>query len=120
MSADPSSTSTHVTYANDLNFADEVLRSELPVLVDVSAEWCAPCRAAAPIVAELAQRFRGRLKVVELDGGNSPLTSAQLQVRGFPTFLGFSRGKLIERSVGFGGRKPLEALANSLLAADPD
>jgi thioredoxin 1 len=102
-----------------LNFAPEVLSSELPVLIDVSADWCAPCKAAAPIVHELAERHAGRLKVVMIDGSESPDLVAMLGVRGFPTFIGVVRGELVVRQAGFGGRRGLEALADKLLAALP-
>jgi thioredoxin 1 len=104
--------------ANELNFQDVVLDSELPVLLDVSATWCPPCRAAAPVLTELARRYQGKLKVVEVDGGESPALVARLGVRGFPTFLGFVGGKVVERRAGFAGKKALEGLAASILQAD--
>jgi thioredoxin 1 len=103
--------------ANEHNFQELVVDSEIPVLLDVSAAWCAPCKAAAPVVAELARRYQGRLRVVEIDGGESPGLTARLKVRGFPTFLGFVGGNIVERRAGFGGAKSLEALAEALLAA---
>lgn len=101
---------------NGLSFAQEVLKSDLPVLIDVTAEWCAPCKAAAPIVAELAQRHAGRLKVVVIDGDDAELV-ATLGVRGFPTFLGFRGGEIVARQAGFGGKRGLEQLADALLSA---
>jgi thioredoxin 1 len=100
---------------NGLSFAQEVLQSELPVLIDVWADWCPPCKAAAPVIAELAARHAGRLKVVAIDGGDSPDLVAQLGVRGFPTFLAVRGGTIVARQAGFGGRRGLEALAESLL-----
>src|SRR5687767_10580737 len=100
---------------NGLSFATEVLKSPLPVLIDVTAEWCPPCKAAAPVVMELAQRYAGRLKVVVIDGGESPDLVATLGVRGFPTFLGLSGAEIITRQAGFGGRRGLEALVEGLL-----
>ena len=98
-----------------LDFDDQVLSADLPVFVDISAEWCAPCRVAAPVVAALAARHEGALKVVEIDGGACPELVARLGVRGFPTFLGIVRGEIVERRLGFGGAKPLEKLAETLL-----
>lgn len=101
---------------NSLSFAHEVLKSDIPVLIDVTADWCPPCRAAAPVVAELAERHAGRLKVVVLDGGEAPDLVATLGVRGFPTFLGVRGGEIVTRQAGFGGRRGLEQLVESLLA----
>jgi thioredoxin 1 len=104
-----------VTSVNELNFEQEVLKSSDPVLIDVSAAWCGPCKLAHPVVAELARSHAGRLKIVEIDGGESPELVARLGVRGFPTFLGVVRGQVVDRRVGFGGRRPLEELARALI-----
>lgn len=101
---------------NGLSFAQEVLHSDVPVLIDVWAEWCPPCKAAAPILVELAARHSGRLKVVAIDGGEAADLVATLGVRGFPTFIGVRNGEIVLRQAGFGGRKNLETLAESLLA----
>lgn len=101
---------------NGLSFAAEVLKSELPVLIDVTAEWCPPCKAAAPVIEELAQRYAGRLKVVLIDGGECPDLVATLGVRGFPTFLGVRSAEVVARQAGFGGKRGLEAFAAELLA----
>src|SRR5690349_4082843 len=101
---------------NGLSFATEVLKSELPVLIDVTAEWCPPCKAAAPVIEELALRYAGRLKVVVVDGGECPDLVATLGVRGFPTFLGFRSAQVVARQAGFGGKRGLEAFAEGLLA----
>lgn len=104
---------------NGLNFSQEVAQSELPVLIDVSADWCPPCKAAAPVIHELAKRHAGRLKVVMVDGNQSPDLIATLGVRGFPTFIGVVRGEVVVRQAGFGGRRGLEQLVERLLAESP-
>jgi thioredoxin 1 len=101
---------------NSLSFAQEVLKSELPVLIDVTAEWCPPCKAAAPIIDDLATKHAGRLKVVVIDGEEAADLVSTLGVRGFPTFLGVRGGTIVARQAGFGGRRGLEKLAESLLA----
>ena len=106
-----------VTFVNELNFDDEVRNSKVPVLIDVSTRWCAPCRVAAPLVVELAKRHQGALKVVAIDGDECPHLTGELGVRGFPTFLGVVAGCVVSRRVGFGGKAPLAALAEELLAA---
>jgi thioredoxin 1 len=102
---------------NGLSFAEEVLQSELPVLIDVSTEWCPPCKAAAPVVHDLAQRHAGRLKVVMIDGDACAELVATLGVRGFPTFLCVRSGEVVARQAGFGGKRGLEALVDRLLEA---
>jgi thioredoxin len=109
-------THPNVLTVNGLNFEDEVLRSPVPVLVDVSTEWCAPCRVAAPVVAELAQQHHGRLKVVAIDGDESPDLVARLGVRGFPTFLGYVGGQKVESTAGFYGKKKLAEFSARLLS----
>jgi thioredoxin 1 len=108
--------SIHVIPVNELNFETEVVQSQVPVFVDVSAAWCGPCKAARPVVAELAERHHGALKVVEIDGDESPDLVARLGVRGFPTFLGLLKGEIVERRAGFGGKRPLDELAASLVS----
>ena len=108
--------SSHVVFVNELNFEREVLGATMPVLIDVSADWCAPCKAAAPVIAELAARHAGSLKVVAIDGGESPGLTARFGVRGFPTFIGMIRGDVMERRAGFAGKRALEQLATDLLS----
>lgn len=100
---------------NGLSFAHEVLNSDLPVFIDVSSEWCPPCKLAAPIVAELAERHAGKLKVVMIDGDEAPDLVAELGVRGVPTFLGVRNGQIVARQAGFGGRHGLDAIVQQLL-----
>jgi thioredoxin 1 len=102
---------------SDHNYADEVERSELPVFIDVSAEWCPPCKAAAPVVEEIAKSKAGKLKVVAIDGGDSPELVARLGVRGFPTFLGVVRGEVVFRRAGFAGKRALEAFSEEICRA---
>jgi thioredoxin 1 len=96
---------------NGLNFEAEVLNARTPVLVDVSAAWCGPCRMAAPVIAEIAQNAPESLKVVVIDGDESPELVQALRVRGFPTFIVFENGEEIRRSAGFAGRGALRKLA---------
>ena len=84
----------------DRTFAQEVLQSTPPVLVDVWADWCGPCKAIAPIVEELAREYEGRLKVMKLDVDENPRTASTYQVQSLPTLLVFKDGRLAERIVG--------------------
>jgi thioredoxin 1 len=102
---------------NELNFEAEVEQSALPVLIDVTAAWCSPCKVARPVVAELAKQHEGALKVVEIDGGESPALAQRLGVRGYPTFIAVARGEIIDRRMGFGGKRPLVELVQAALDA---
>lgn len=86
--------------ADDTTFADVVVGSSLPVLVDIWAPWCGPCRAVAPVVEQLATEHAGRLKVVKVNADHSPRVSADHQVTGIPTLLLYDGGKEIARTVG--------------------
>jgi thioredoxin 1 len=89
-----------VLEVTDSTFAQEVLQSTPPVLVDVWADWCGPCKAIAPIVEELAREYEGQLKVMKLDVDENPRTASAYRVQSIPTLLVFKDGKLAERIVG--------------------
>ncbi|GAA4184571.1 thioredoxin [Gryllotalpicola kribbensis] len=86
--------------ADDATFDEAVARSSLPVLVDVWAPWCGPCRAIAPVVEQLATENAGRLKVVKLNADESPGVAARHQVTGIPTLLFYAGGRETSRTVG--------------------
>lgn len=100
------------TTVNDLSFDSEVLGADRPVLVDVAAPWCAPCRAAEPVLAELARQRASTLKVVRIDGEESPALVARLGVRGYPTFLLYEHGRELRRQAGFRGINALRDFAD--------
>lgn len=87
----------------DANFSDEVLNSEVPVLVDFWAEWCAPCKALAPHVDTLAAENDGKLKVVKLDIQSNMKTAMSHRVSSIPTLVVFKGGSEVGRQQGAGG-----------------
>jgi len=85
---------------SDATFQREVLESSLPVLVDLWAPWCGPCRMIAPVVEKLARDYAGRLKVAKLNVDENPQTALRYQVQGIPTLLLFKGGRVADRIVG--------------------
>tara|TARA_Y100001960_G_scaffold196110_1_gene205206 strand:+ start:333 stop:662 length:330 start_codon:yes stop_codon:yes gene_type:complete len=84
----------------DDNFQEEVLNSEIPVLVDFWADWCQPCKMIAPSVAQVADEYDGKIKVGKLDVDSNPRTSTALNIRGIPALLIFNEGKPIDQIIG--------------------
>jgi len=85
---------------NDSNFENEVINSELPVIVDFWAEWCAPCRLIAPLVDDIGNEYEGKLKVGKLDVDSNPQTSMKYGIRSIPTLLIFKGGQPVETIIG--------------------
>ncbi len=84
----------------DADFTEEVLNSDLPVLVDFWADWCGPCKMVAPVVEELADDYDGKLKVMKVDVDASPQTASNYGIRSIPTLLIFKDGKPVQQVVG--------------------
>lgn len=89
----------------DDGFKQDVLDSDVPVLVDFWATWCGPCRALAPHVEAVAQEFGEAIKVVKLDIDSNPQTPAKYGIRGVPTLLMFKGGDVVDKLVGNPGSK---------------
>jgi thioredoxin 1 len=93
------------------NFQSEVLDAEVPVVVDLWAAWCGPCRMVAPIIEELAEDYHGRIKVAKLDVDAEPALAAKFGVASIPTILLFQGGEVVASAVG---ARPKAALAEAL------
>ncbi|MBD3233386.1 MAG: thioredoxin [candidate division Zixibacteria bacterium] len=90
----------NITEFTDSNWDDEVLKSDLPVVIDFWAEWCGPCRMVAPIVEELSDEYNGKVKFGKLDVDNNSGTAARYGIRSIPTLLIFKNGDEVGRLIG--------------------
>ena len=99
----------------DKNFETEVLKSDLPVLVDFWAEWCGPCKMIAPSVEELAAEFEGRAKIGKLDVDNNQVTAGKYGIRSIPSLLIFKGGEVAEQIVGAVPKDQLQSKLEAVL-----
>jgi thioredoxin 1 len=99
----------------DASFENEILKSETPVLIDFWAEWCAPCRAIAPIVKALAASYSGKVKVVKMNIDENPGTPGRYGVRAIPTVLAFKNGAVVGQITGARPKSAFEDLVQKLL-----
>ena|SRR3990167_1660502 len=102
--------SENVKQATDSNFSSEVLKSNLPVLVDFWAEWCGPCRAIAPIVDALAKDYSGKFGFYKMNVDDNQQTPSQFGIRSIPTLLVFKNGQKVDQIIGSVPRGTLEDL----------
>jgi thioredoxin 1 len=107
-----SDTIVHVT---DASFENEVIKSDLPVLVDFWAAWCGPCKMIAPILDDIAKEYAGKLKVAKMDVDANGDTPAKFGIRGIPTIILFKNGSAEATKVGALTKAQLTAFANAAL-----
>lgn len=103
-----------ITITDD-NFESEVLKSDIPVLIDFWAIWCGPCKIIAPIVEQIAEEYNGKLKVGKLDVDSNQESSIKYGVRSIPTLLIFKNGQVKETIIGAVAKQNILQKINSLL-----
>jgi len=99
----------------DDTFETEVLKAQTPAIIDFWAEWCAPCRAIAPIVKELASQYEGKVKVVKMNIDENPATPGRYGVRAIPTILAFKDGTVVDQITGARPKAAFAEMAEKLV-----
>ncbi len=107
--------SNSIKHVTDSSFENDVLKADLPVLVDYWAPWCGPCKMIAPLLDEAAEQYQGRVIIAKVNVDDNPEASAKFGVRGIPTLMLFKDGKVTETKVGAMSKSQLSAFLDNAL-----
>jgi len=108
--------SENVLELTDANFEEQVLKSDVPVLVDFWAEWCMPCKMLAPTIEEVATEYQGRIKVGNVDTDSNRKIAMKFDIRAIPTLILFKDGKVAKKFVGLQQKADFTAAIDQVLA----
>ncbi|HLU61534.1 MAG TPA: thioredoxin TrxA [Gammaproteobacteria bacterium] len=107
--------SEKIVHTTDSNFEADVLKSDLPVLVDYWAEWCGPCKMIAPVLDDIAEEYDGKVRIVKLNIDENPQTPPKYGIRGIPTLMLFKNGAVEATKVGAVSKSQLAAFIDANL-----
>ncbi len=107
--------SQQIVHVSDSSFEQDVLKSNVPVLLDFWAEWCGPCKMIAPMLDQIAAEYAGRVRVAKMNVDESPKTPAQFNVRSIPTLILFKNGKAEGQKIGAVRKADVAAFLDSKL-----
>ena len=99
----------------DANFEEEIIKSDIPVMVDFWAEWCGPCKMVGPVVEELAQEYKGKIKIAKMDVDANRDTPAKFGIRNIPTLILFKGGEVAKMIIGAQPKSHLDEELKKLL-----
>jgi thioredoxin 1 len=99
----------------DDNFDDEIVKSDMPAMVDFWAEWCGPCKVVGPVVEELAKEYEGKIKIAKMDVDKNRQTPARFGIRNIPTLIMFKAGEVVQTIVGAQTKSRLDEELRKLL-----
>lgn len=111
--------STNVVVLTEANFQTEVISASMPVLVDFWAPWCGPCRTLGPIIDEIADDYRGRVKVGKVNVDEAPALAQRYGIQGIPTLLYFTNGRVVDQSLGILSKRDLSSRLDKLRPSTP-
>lgn len=112
-------TNNEIVHLTEDTFEQQVVASDIPVVIDFWAPWCAPCRSIAPILEKLAEQYAGRVKVAKINIDEEPGLAAGYKIRSIPTITAMKGTEVVDMQVGFGGAGALEAMFERLADAAP-
>ena len=103
-----------ITVTKD-NFGAEVVNSDIPVIIDFWAEWCVPCKMIGPVLAEISEEYKGKLKIAKVNVDEAGELASEYNIISIPTLLVFNKGEVVKQQVGAVSRQVIEDLFKDLL-----